>query len=36
MIALIIALSLLFGTASTTTTNTDSSPIVQQPTDPGA
>jgi hypothetical protein len=36
MIALIIALSLLFGAASTTTTNNDSNPIVQQPTDPGA
>jgi hypothetical protein len=36
MIELIIALSLLFGAASTTTTNTDSNPIVQQPTDPGA
>lgn len=40
MIAWIIALSLLFGAASTTTTNTDSTNptdlIVQQPTDPGA
>jgi hypothetical protein len=36
MIVWIVALSLLFGAASTTTTNTDSSPIVQQPTDPGA
>jgi hypothetical protein len=40
MITWIIALSLLLGAASTTTTNTDptnpSNPIVQQPTDPGA
>ena len=40
MIAWIIALSLLLGAASTTTTNTDSTnppnQIVQQPTDPGA
>ena len=35
MIELIIALSLLFGAGPTTTTNSDSSPIVQQPTNPG-
>jgi hypothetical protein len=40
MVTWIIALSLLLGAASTTTTNIDSTnpsnPIVQQPTDPGA